>query len=289
MSVFKWMGLEELDPFFKGQFSSTIGDSLSAVYGARHIHTLGERGAFTVSPMALLRTRAMAASYPALSAMFMGESGDSKCVIGPDAASVYKGPVTRIIRARKMERLFKPIFGDPEQLAGEAVLADETKLSIDPADEALEQTVISMMRLSTAVMMLFELTIHFAYPNFGTKEGEATIPEVIEKIGSNLLSRLLAITEVMESIASESEAAKNRLEEAVDEEKKFPVTRMYLGTWGDEASALAGSVRTTLREKWNTTRTFLASDNAMVLYALLAVMAVTGITLAAGLSNNNNN
>ena len=288
MGVFKWMGLDELDPFFKGQFSSTIGDSLSAVYGARHIHTLGERGAFTVSPMALLRTRAMAASYPALSAMFLGESGDSKCVIGPDASSVYKGPVTRVIRARKMERLFKPIFGDPEQLADEAVLADETTMYIDPADVALEQTVISMMRLSTAVMMLFELTIHFAYPSFGTKEGESTVPEVIEKVGSFLLSRLLAITEVIESIGGETEAAKNRLDEALLEGKSFPVTRMYLGTWGDEASALAGSVRTTLREKWNSTRTFLASENAYILYESLILLAIAGAALGVGLSQNNN-
>jgi len=287
MGFFKWIGAEEVAPYFKGQFGSTIGDSLSAVYGARHIHTLGERGAFTVSPLALLRTRAMAATYPALSAMFVGEGGDSKCVMGQDSSAIYKGPVSHVIRARKTERLLKPIFGDAEQRAAAEADDDETELTIDPADLALERTVIAMMRLSAAVMMAFELTIHFAYPTYGSdeEEGEETVPEIIEMLGSAIVSRLLAITHCMEEIGSESETAKGRLEEAVRSDKWFPVTRMYLGTWGDEASALSGSVRTAAREKWATVRAALGSERAMIVYGILlrvaAVAAVIGVAFAA--------
>lgn len=287
MSIFKYIGLEELDPFFKGEFGCTIGDSLSAVYGARHLHTIGERGAFTISPKSLLSLRGMTAVYPALSAMFLGESGDSRCVIGEDAASVYKGPVARVVRARKMERLFQPIFGDPEQLARQAVLADETVVNIDPADIALEQTVINMLRLTAAITVIYELTIHFAYPSYGSEQGEAMVPEIIEQLGSALVSRLLAIIHCLETIGSESEAAKRRLEEALLAGKSFPVTRMYLGTWGDEASALWGSVKTTLREKWTSTRAALASEEALIVYATLALLAVAGTALAVGLAANN--
>ena len=284
MGMFKWIGLDELDPFFKGEFSSTIGDSLSAVYGARHMHTIGERGALTISPKSLLSLRGMAAVYPALSAMFLGESGDSRCVIGQDSSAIYKGPVAQVIRARRMERLFKPVFGDPEQLARQAVLADETVINIDPADVALEQTVISLLRLTAAVTMLFELSIHFAYPSYGTEDGEAVVPEIIEKLGSALVSRLLAIIHCLENIGSESEAAKRRLEGAFLAGKSFPVTRMYLGTWGDEASALWGSVKTTLREKWASTRAALASEEALIVYATLAVLTVAGTALAVGMA-----
>jgi hypothetical protein len=289
MGILKWIGLEELDPFFKGEFGSTIGDSLSAVYGARHIHTIGERGAFTISPKSLLSLRGMTAVYPALSAMFLGESGDSRCVIGEDAMSVYKGPVSRVIRARQMERIFMPVFGDPEQDLREVTLADESVMNIDPADRALEATIMSMLRLTAAITVLFELSIHFAYPNFGKEEGEALVPEIIEKLGSAIVSRLLAVIHCMETMGGESEDAKNRLKEAVAAGESFPVTRMYFAGWGDEATALWGSVKTTLREKWTSTRAWLASEEALILYATLAVLLVASTALAVGLTDNSRN
>ena len=182
MSVFDWLEIAkgakgEQFNGYKGSCSVTVGDALFGYYGGRHAHIFGPEVRTVCDIEDMLVTHGLAKLLPGLANLAKGIGGKADFCYGSNAALTYLGPKVDIVRAAEVKKI------------GNSLTAKGTTTDVADKSIAVTAGILSTLMLLTAAAT--ELTLHFAYPEFGQPSQKGGTPGATEHKINGLPPQLL--------------------------------------------------------------------------------------------------
>ena len=195
--------------WFKGSCQVTVGDALAGFYGGRQTHILGPDIKLVCDLEDMLVTHGLGRLLPGLSELLAGIGGNVSFCYGSNVSATYIGPKIDIRRGEEIKKI-----------GASLTKKNETTNLVAKEDAAIAKIVLILSVIMLLVTWATELGLHFAYPEFGSKDDDSEErhhgipPQMLKLLSIGLTSRLMEFIKQIETVKSRADLGQEYLKSA---------------------------------------------------------------------------